>query len=80
MHELGVLIRAVRTVDQMAKQHNIERVKHITLEVGKDSTFVPVYFEKLFPAAIDAFETMKDAILNIEMVEGRGLVIKDFGY
>ncbi|MBQ2867785.1 MAG: hydrogenase maturation nickel metallochaperone HypA [Firmicutes bacterium] len=80
MHELGVLIRAVRTVDQMAKQHNIERVKHITLEVGKDSTFVPAYFEKLFPAAIDAFETMKDAILNIEMVEGRGLVIKDFGY
>lgn len=80
MHELGVLIRAVRAVDQMAKQHNIERVKHITLEVGKDSTFVPAYFEKLFPAAIDAFETMKDAILNIEMVEGRGLVIKDFGY
>ncbi|MBQ4577146.1 MAG: hydrogenase maturation nickel metallochaperone HypA [Firmicutes bacterium] len=80
MHELGVLIRAVRTVDQMAKQHNIERVKHITLEVGKDSTFVPAYFEKLFPAAIDAFETMKDAVLNIEMVEGRGLVIKDFGY
>ena len=80
MHELGVLIRAVRTVDQMAKQHNIERVKHITLEVGKDSTFVPAYFEKLFPAAIDAFETMKDAILNIKMVEGRGLVIKDFGY
>ncbi|MBR7149251.1 MAG: hydrogenase maturation nickel metallochaperone HypA [Firmicutes bacterium] len=80
MHELGVLIRAVRTVDQMAKQHKIERVKHITLEVGKDSTFVPAYFEKLFPAAIDAFETMKDAVLNIEMVEGRGLVIKDFGY
>ncbi|MBR2001177.1 MAG: hydrogenase maturation nickel metallochaperone HypA [Firmicutes bacterium] len=80
MHELGVLIRAVRAVDQMAKQHNIERVKHITLEVGKDSTFVPAYFEKLFPAAIDAFETMKDAVLNIEMVEGRGLVIKDFGY
>ena len=80
MHELGVLIRAVRAVDQIAKQHNIERVKHITLEVGKDSTFVPAYFEKLFPAAIDAFETMKDAVLNIEMVEGRGLVIKDFGY
>ena len=80
MHELGVLIRAVRAVAQMAKQHNIERVKHITLEVGKDSTFVPAYFEKLFPAAIDAFETMKDAVLNIEMVEGRGLVIKDFGY
>ena len=80
MHELGVLIRAVRTVDQMAKQHNIDKVKHITLAVGKESTFVPAYFEKLFPAAIDAFETMKHAVLNIELVEGKGLVIKDFGY
>ena len=80
MHELGVLMRAVRTVDQMAKKHNIDKVKHITLAVGEESTFVPAYFEKLFPAAIDAFETMKETVLKIEMVEGKGLVIKDFGY
>ena len=80
MHELGVLIHAVKTVDQMAKKHNIARVKHITLEVGTESNFVPAFFEKLFPVAIDQLESMQGAKLNIEMVEGKGLFIKDFGY
>ncbi len=80
MHELGVLIRAVRAVDSMAEKNNIQKVKHITLEVGEESGFVPLFFEKLFPAAIDKFPRMKEAELRIEKVEGRGLVIKEFGY
>jgi len=80
MHELGVLLQAVRTVDRMARENRIEHVKHMTLEVGEDSGYVPVFFEKLFPVAIEHFLTMKHAALRIQMAPGRGLQIKDFGY
>jgi len=80
MHELGVLYRAVKMVDDMAGKHKIDKVKHMTLEVGDSSGFVPRYFEKLFPVAVDKFPRMQEAELKIEIVEGRGLSIKEFGY
>lgn len=80
MHELGVLRHAVRTVSRIAAQNQIQRVKHITLEVGTESTFVPAYLEKLFPVAIDQIPVMKDAQLRIRMVSGRSLVIGEIGY
>ena len=80
MHELGVLYQAVRTVSRIAEEHDIRRIKHITLEVGTESTFVPAYLEKLFPVAIDRFPVMQDACLRIRRVPGRGLVISEIGY
>lgn len=80
MHELGVLMEAVKTVNRIAEQNNISKVKHMTLEVGETSGYVPMYFMKLFPVAIDSFEVMKDAELKIVMAPGKGLQIKDIGY
>lgn len=80
MHELGVLIQAVKTVDRIAKENHIKKVKHITLAVGEESGYVPVFLTKLFPVAADQFPAMKDTQLKIEQVPGRGLQIKDLGY
>lgn len=80
MHELGVLVQAVKTVDNIAKQQNIDRIKHMTLEVGEESGFLLIFLEKLFPVAIDHYPVMKDAQLHIENVPGKGLIIKDIGY
>lgn len=80
MHELGVLKNAISTVTGAAKKHGIKRIKFITLEVGENSTFVPVFFEKLFPVAIDGLELYKGAKLNLQIVPGKGLVIKEIGY
>ena len=80
MHELGVLIQAVKAVDRMAQKHQIAHVSYMTLEVGRESDFVPAFFEKLFPAAVEQFPTMKRAVLRIERAPGRGLQIKEFGY
>lgn len=80
MHELGVLMQAVKTVDNVAQQNKIKRIKHMTLEVGEESGYVPIFFEKLFPVAIEHFPVMKEAELRIEMVPGRGLMVKDIGY
>lgn len=80
MHELGVLVQAVKTVDQIAQKNKIKRIKHMTLEVGEESGFLPIFFEKLFPVAIEQYPVMKRAELKIEMAPGRGLLIKEIGY
>jgi len=80
MHELGVLRQAVKTVSRVAAQNQIQKIKHITLEVGTESTFVPLYLEKLFPVATDDVPLMSGADLRIRMVPGNRLVIGEIGY
>ena len=80
MHELGVLLEAVKTVDKMAKKHGIRKVKHMTLEVGTESGYLPIFFHKLFPVAVEHFPRMRNAELKTCDVEGKGLTIKEFGY
>ena len=80
MHELGVLKNAIKTISETALKHGIKRIKFITLEIGSDSSFVPVFFEKLFPVAIDGLELYKNAKLKLQIVPGRSLIIKDIGY
>jgi len=80
MHELGVLSHAISMVDRIAAKNNILQVKYITLEVGESSGYVPLFFEKLFPVATDAYPAIKDAQLRIQMAAGDGLVIKEIGY
>lgn len=80
MHELGVLYQTVHTVGRIAEKNKIRLIKHITLEVGTESTYVPAFLEKLFPVAIDQVPVMKGAELRIEMVRGRNLLIKEIGY
>lgn len=80
MHELGVLRNAVNTVAKVAKQNKIKCIKFITLEMGEASSFVPVFFEKLFPAAIDGMPLFKGTELRLVKVPGNKLVIKEIGY
>ena len=80
MHELGVLHQVVKTVGRIAEENKIRRIKHITLEVGDTSGFVPQYLTKLFPVAVDASPVLKKAQLRLETVPGKGLSIKEIGY
>lgn len=80
MHELGALSHAVKTVSDIAVKNGIKRIKYMTLQVGLESSFVPVFFEKLFPAAVDNFPVLRDAVLKIETAAGKGLIIKEIGY
>ena len=80
MHELGVLNQVVKTVGRIAEENRIPAVRHITLEVGAASGFVPQYLHKLFPVAVDACPALRKAELRIETVAGKGLTIKEIGY
>ena len=80
MHELGVLREIVKTVNRIADEKVISQVKHIALEVGDASGFVPKYLTKLFPVAKDACSALKKAKLIIQVVPGNKLLIKEIGY
>ena len=80
MHELGVLRSAVKTVEQVARQNQVDKIRFVTLEVGESSSFVPEYLEKLFPIAIDGFSMFEGAQLKLATVPGTQLVIKEIGY
>ena len=49
MHELGVLRMAARAAVRAAEQNNVKAIKFFTLEIGGESGFVPLFFEKYFP-------------------------------
>ena len=80
MHELGTLRQIVKTVNRIAAEHKIREIRHIALEVGEASGFVPQYLTKLFPVAADACPALQKAKLHICTVPGSGLVIKEIGY
>ncbi len=80
MHELGVLCQVVKKVTKIAEENKIHAIKHITLEVGDESTFVPIFLEKLFPVATDGLSLFSNSELRLSMVPGKNLVIKDIGY
>lgn len=80
MHELGVLRHVVMTVAKAAKENNIGEIKHITLEVGDESSYVPHYLEKLFPVALRFHPELGTPKLKLEQTGGNKLQIKEFGY
>lgn len=80
MHELGVLRQIAKTVWRVTEQNRIREVRHIALEVGDASGFVPCYLKKLFPVATDAYPVLQGAELRIFTVPGRGILIKEIGY
>ena len=49
MHELGILRLAARTAVRAAEQNGVRHIKFLTLEIGSESGYVPLYFEKYFP-------------------------------
>ena len=80
MHELGVLHQIVKTVNRVTEENKILVVKHITLEVGEASGFVPYFLTKLFPVAADAYDSLQKTQLRISTAPGKGLMIKEIGY
>lgn len=71
MHELGVIIEVVKTVEQFALQNNITTIESLTLQVGELSSMVPKYIEELYPIAVEK-TMLENSKLIIEMLPGIG--------
>lgn len=45
MHELGVVLHIIETVEEIAKKNNASHIKSVTLEIGEVSTVIPDLFK-----------------------------------
>jgi hydrogenase nickel incorporation protein HypA/HybF len=72
MHELGVVIEVVRTVEDFARQNGVSRIETLVLQIGELSSMVPRYVEACFPAAVDG-TLLEGSKLRIEILPGNAL-------
>lgn len=72
MHELGIMINVVETVEDIAKENGLTQIEKLVLQIGELSSVIPRYAEACYPAAV--YGTMlEETKLEIEILPGNCL-------
>ena len=69
MHELGIVFHVIDTIEDIAKEQELECVKSVTIEVGEVSTVIPEYLIDCWKWAVKKNELMKESELKYEPIE-----------
>jgi hydrogenase nickel incorporation protein HypA/HybF len=72
MHELGVIIEVVKTVEQFALEKGVTKIDTLVLQIGELSPVIPRYVHAVYPAAVDG-TLLQDTKLEIEILPGNAL-------
>ena len=75
MHELGVLIEVIKTVENIARKNGLTKIDTLVLQIGELSSMIPRYIEACYPAAVEG-TLLKDTKLKIEVLPGNGICKK----
>lgn len=75
MHELGVVIEVVKTVENFAKKNELTKIDTVVLQIGELSSMIPRYIEACYPAAVDG-TLLQDTKLKIEILPGNAICKK----
>jgi hydrogenase nickel incorporation protein HypA/HybF len=75
MHELGIVIEIIKTVESFAKQNNVTKIDTLVLQIGELSSIIPRYVEACYPAAVDG-TMLQETKLTIEILPGNALCTK----
>lgn len=75
MHELGIVIEVIKTVENFAKQNGLVKIDTLVLQIGELSSIVPGYIEACYPAAADS-TLLQETKLKIEILPGNALCKK----
>ena len=67
MHELGIMINVVNSVEKFAHENGVTKIQTLVLQVGELSPVVPYYLEAVYPAAVDG-TLLADTGLEIEVI------------
>jgi hydrogenase nickel incorporation protein HypA/HybF len=68
MHELGVVLEAVKQVERYAAENALsDRIDTLVLQIGELASIVPKYVEAVYPAAVDG-TILERARLEIEIL------------
>lgn len=70
MHELGIVMKVVDEVEQVAKENNVQKVTNLRLEVGEVSSIVPDLFKDCFEWAKKRTDYLKECDLELIILEG----------
>lgn len=66
MHELGIVFHIIDTVEAVARDNGIDRVKGVTVEVGEVSTVIPDYLIDCWNWAAGKKEMLRDCQMQVE--------------
>ncbi|MFV0527317.1 MAG: hydrogenase maturation nickel metallochaperone HypA [Lachnospiraceae bacterium] len=67
MHELGVVMEVVRTVEEFARDNDVESIETVVLQIGELSSMIPQYVKACYPAAVDG-TLLEHAKLEVEIL------------
>lgn len=74
MHELGILMEIVKTVEKFAVENQVDKIETLVLQIGEISSVIPEYMKKVYPAAVE--DTMLENVeLEIEILPANGLCL-----
>lgn len=71
MHEIGVLMEIVKTVERFAYQHEVTKIDALVLQIGELSSMIPKYLQTLYPAVIED-TILAGSTLQIEILKANG--------
>lgn len=69
MHELGIMINVVETVENFAKENDLTEIQKLVLQIGELSSIIPRFAEACYPAAVDG-TMLEETELEIEVLPG----------
>lgn len=72
LHELGIMINVVRSVENFAKENGITVIDTLVLQVGELSPVIPRFIEACYPAAKDG-TMLENTKLEIEILPGNAI-------
>lgn len=72
MHEIGVVIEVIKTVERFAKQNDVTKIEMLVLQIGELSSMIPRYVEACYPAAIEG-TILEETKLKIEIMPANAL-------
>jgi hydrogenase nickel incorporation protein HypA/HybF len=75
LHELGVVIKVVKTVEEFAESNGLTKIQTLVLQIGELSSMIPRYIEACYPAAVDG-TVLQDTELKIEILPGNAICKK----
>ncbi|NDI34060.1 hydrogenase maturation nickel metallochaperone HypA [Chengkuizengella sediminis] len=75
MHELGVTIHVIKSVEDFAKKNALTKIDTLVLQIGELSSLIPKYIEACYPAAVDG-TMLQETKLKIEILPGNAICKK----
>ena len=64
MHELGIVFHIIRTVEDVARQNDVTRIRRVTLQLGEVSGVVESYLQDCWKWAAAKSELLPGAVLT----------------